>query len=109
MIFSEATWQTVSPSHLAEAVIPASFFPLSPSSLRRENQHFAQAFLRKALAGIFWEYIADLVRAAVIGGISDEELQELAEKVIGFEATLSADVLAGFLTSCCSTVDFSIE
>ena len=29
MIFSEATWQAVSPSHLAEAVIPASSFSLS--------------------------------------------------------------------------------
>ena len=41
----------------------------------------AQAFLRKALAGNFSEYIADLARAVVIGGSSNEELQELAEKV----------------------------
>ena len=69
----------------------------------------AQAFLRKALAGNFSEYIADLARAAVVGGISDEELQELAEKVIGFGATSGADALAGFLTSCFSTVDFPFE
>ena len=81
MIFSEATWQAVSPSHLAEAVIPASSFSLSPSSLRWGNRHFAQAFHRKALAGNFSEYIADLARAVVIGGSSNEELQELAEKV----------------------------
>ena len=69
----------------------------------------AQAFLRKALAGNFSEYIADLARAAVVGGLSDEELQELAEKVIGFGATSGADALAGFLTSCFSTVDFPFE
>lgn len=69
----------------------------------------AQAFLRKALVGNFSEYIADLARAAVIGGISDGELQELAEKVIGFGATSGADALAGFLTSCFSTVDFPFE
>ena len=109
MIFSEATWQAVSPSHLAEAVIPASSFSLSPSSLRWGNRHFAQAFHRKALAGNFSEYIADLARAVVIGGSSNEELQELAEKVIGFGATSGADALAGFLTSCFSTVDFPFE
>ena len=102
MIFSEATWQAVSPSHLAEAVIPASSFSLSPSSLRRGNRHFAQAFHRKALAGNFSEYIADLARAVVIGGSSDEELQELAEKVSDSDPPWA-------LTSCLSTVDFSIE
>ena len=56
-------------------------FSLSPSSLRWGNRHFAQAFHRKALAGNFSEYIADLARAVVIGGSSNEELQELAEKV----------------------------
>ena len=61
-------------------MIPASFF-FSPSSLRRENRHFSQAFHWKALSGNFSEYIAELVRAVVIGGSSDEELQELAEKV----------------------------
>ena len=102
MIFSEATWQAVSPSHLAEAVIPASSFSLSPSSLRRGNRHFAQAIHRKALAGNFSEYIADLARAVVIGGSSDEELQELAEKVSDSDPLWA-------LTSCLSTVDFSIE
>ena len=62
----------------------------------------AQAFLRKALAGNFSEYIADLARAVVIGGSSDEELQELAEKVSDSDPLWA-------LTSCLSTVDFSIE
>ena len=62
----------------------------------------AQAFLRKALAGNFSEYIADLARAAVVGGLSDEELQELAEKVSDSDPLWA-------LTSCLSTVDFSIE
>ena len=78
------------------------FFSLSPSSLRRGNRHFAQAFHRKALAGNFSEYIADLARAVVIGGSSDEELQELAEKVSDSDPLWA-------LTSCLSTVDFSIE
>jgi hypothetical protein len=63
-----------------EAVIPASFFSLL-LPYAGETGIVAQAFLRKALAGNFSEYIAELVRAVVIGGSSDEELQELAEKV----------------------------
>ena len=69
----------------------------------------AQAFLRRALAGNFSEYIADLARAAVSGEEDEKRLLELAEKVLEFGATSGADALAGFLTSCFSAVDFPFE
>ena len=69
----------------------------------------AQAFLKKALAGNFSEYIADLARAAVSGEADEKQILELAEKVLEFGATSGADALAGFLTSCFSAVDFPFE